>query len=232
MSNPSNKIPIQVPLQYHEYASNFVTFMQRYYEWMHRTSSLTKEESDFLIENSGIKEAIQRGSILNPGATSDLLPELITLEEIHQEFVTSDDDYFENSDASRLQTYIDNEESIKGWTKAFGIKSFGAGVDKTLMVSLIKHVNAIKGTEKAIELFFSIYFNEDVQVYYPKFDIAVIDDNMIPDVSGTIRDDYYYNEFSYVIRVNGDLNSYTDLFAEIYLKNIHPAGFKVFLEKI
>ena len=231
MSNPSNKIPIQVPLYYHEYAQNFMLFMQRYYDWMHRTCGLSQEEVQYLIDNSDIKDAVSRNVVLNPGASSDLLADFINLEEIHQEFVTSDEEYFEGSDEIRFQTHIESEESIDGWKNSFGIKTFGQTVDKTLMISLMKHINAIKGTEKSIELFFSIYFDEEVEVYYPKFDIATIDDNMVPDVSGVIRDDYYYNEYAYVVRVTGELNSYTELFDEIYMKNVHPSGFKVFLEK-
>lgn len=103
-------------------------------------------------------------------------------------------------------------------------------LDHTRWLKLLKHVYSIRGTKKSMELFFWIYFGVPVNIYYPKGDIGGLDDNF--DLDGTVglRDDYYYDEYTYVIRVPGDVTEFEGVFERVYRQHFHPSGFNVFLE--
>lgn len=103
-------------------------------------------------------------------------------------------------------------------------------LDHTRWLKLLKHIYRIRGSKKAIELFFWIYFGCPIQIMYPKEEIGGLDANF--DLDGTVglRDDYYYDEFSYVIRVPGDAKDFEGVFNKVFREHFHPAGFTVFLE--
>lgn len=103
-------------------------------------------------------------------------------------------------------------------------------LDHTRWLKLLKHIYRIRGTKKAIELFFWIYFGCPVSVYYPKEEIGGLDDNFECDGATGMRDDYYYDEFTYVIRVPGDVIDFEGVFERVFRQHFHPAGFTVFLE--
>lgn len=198
------------------------------------STGLLKYIQDQTVDQS----IIQQGAMINPAAALNTLADNVLLEEVNEVFLTADDEYFTGADGAFLDVPRLYQEMLDSWFRSMGTVSVindklnNNVVDQVLMVSLMKHLNGIKGTEQSMRLFFNLYFNAEVEVYQPKFDIAVIDGNWIPDVKGHIRDDYYYNEFAYVIRTPDDPSVYTDLFNSVYLKNVHPAGFKVFLEKL
>lgn len=141
-----------------------------------------------------------------------------------------------NDPLFELET-IDNQ-ILDGWFNSMGFDRIkrkkvndASNIDQILLLSLLKHIYAIKGTETSIRLFFNLFFDEDVVIYQPKHDIALIDDNWILEDAQIIRDDERYQEFSYVIVVSQDVSAYSDIFTNIYLKLIHPIGFRVELEK-
>lgn len=103
-------------------------------------------------------------------------------------------------------------------------------LDHTRWLKLLKHIYRIRGSKKAIELFFWIYFGCPIQIKYPKEEIGGLDDNF--DLDGTVglRDDYYYDEYSYVIKVPGDVSQFEGVFNKVFREHFHPAGFTVFLE--
>ncbi|AVO22992.1 head closure Hc2 [Erwinia phage vB_EamM-Bue1] len=103
-------------------------------------------------------------------------------------------------------------------------------LDHVRWLKLLKHIYRIRGSKKAIELFFWIYFGCPIQVKYPKEEIGGLDDNF--DLDGTVgmRDDYYYDEYSYVITVPGDVSQFEGVFNKVFREHFHPAGFTVFLE--
>lgn len=103
-------------------------------------------------------------------------------------------------------------------------------LDHSRWLKLLKHVYRIRGTQKATELFFWLYFGAPIRVSYPKEKIARLDDNFVLDGDNTLRDDNYYNEYSYVIKVPGDVERYQGVFDKIYRRHFHPTGFTVFLE--
>lgn len=236
--------------KYYEWMFRTGGFTKEEVEFLRADTSWVKNDVDLFVKTGLLKYTdinstdivdraiIQLGNIPSPGAHSDALADNILMEEVFQEFVTADDEYITDASGIILDTHKLYDEIVDGWfdsmnsNRVINDKFAGNTVDPVLMITLLKHMNGIKGTDKSIKLFFNLYFNEEVEVYQPKFDIAIIDDNFIPDVHGIIRDDYYYNEYSYVIRVQNDISTYETIFNDIYLKNVHPAGFKVFLEKI
>lgn len=104
-------------------------------------------------------------------------------------------------------------------------------LDNVRLLKVLKDIYSIRGTEKAAQLFFSIFFGEPAEVYRPKDNIMIADESMVLDGENSIRDDEFYNEFSYVIRTSRDPIVYDYYFRTIYLKHFHPAGFKVFMMK-
>lgn len=106
-------------------------------------------------------------------------------------------------------------------------------LDYIRLIKIIKKVYQVRGTLKSIELFFDLFFGEPIDVIYPKTSIFIIDDvsSVIDDSDSVIRDDYVYNEFSYVIKTPKDPSTYETLFNSIYLKYFHPSGFRVFIQQ-
>ena len=182
------------------------------------------------------RSIIELSNIQNPGQYSDALAQNILLEGEKSDYLTIDDEEFITADNVQLALQKFDNEMIQNWFNMMGAerptfdKIISSSIDEVLFITLMKHINGIKGTEQSMRLFFSIYFNETIDIYQPKFDIAVIDGNWILDGTSVPRDDFKYNEYSYVIRLSGQLSNYEDIFNRIYLKNVHPAGFKVFLE--
>lgn len=103
-------------------------------------------------------------------------------------------------------------------------------LDHTRWLKLMKHIYRIRGTKKAIELFFWIYFGCPVKVFYPREEIGGLDDNLECDGATGMRDDYYYDEFTYVIQVPGEVSDFEGVFERVFRQHFHPAGFTVFLE--
>lgn len=131
-------------------------------------------------------------------------------------FIPQGDDNFITSNGDRLTVYI---EGTRRRT-----------LDHPRWLKLLKHIYKIRGTQKSIELFFWIYFGLPVSIYYPKEDLAGLDDNFECDGSVGLRDDYYYDEYTYVIRIPGDVSEFEGVFEKVFRQHFHPAGFKVFLE--
>lgn len=195
---------------------------------------------DPTVAPSVLDEAIiDLSNTSNPGNQSSALPDNFTMEQNFNGYTAVDGS--EITDANDAAVELDTVENtiLDGWFNSMGfdrikrsrIKAL-TNIDQVLMLSLLKHIYAIKGTEASIKLFFSLFFDEQVTIYQPKEDIAVVDENWILDDIQVIRDDELYQEYSYVIVVNGDPASYQDIFEAIYLKIIHPAGFRVEIQQL
>lgn len=138
-----------------------------------------------------------------------------TFQEFGQ-FVPDGSDSMQTADGNNFTVYI---EGTKRRT-----------LDHTRWLKLLKHIYRVRGTKKAIELFFWIYFGCPVSVYYPKSEIGGLDGNFECDGEIGMRDDYYYDEFTYVIQVPGDISDFEGVFQRVFRQHFHPAGFTVFLE--
>jgi hypothetical protein len=255
-----------VPAHYREYAPRFITFLEKYYEWLYRASGLTENEiEDLRNDTSWLEKDIDRfistgklryfdqealptivedaiidiNNTANPGIQSSKMPDSFTMEDDFNGYHTSDGS--EITDANDITVELSTVENqiLDSWFNSMGFDRIKRSriealnnIDQVLMLSLLKHIYAIKGTEASIKLFFNLFFDEQITIYQPKQDIAVIDDNWIIDNIQVIRDDELYQEYSYVILVNGEVEDYQAIFEGIYLKVVHPSGFRVELQKI
>ncbi len=132
------------------------------------------------------------------------------------EFVPAGSDGLLTSDGDTFSVYLDDTKRRT--------------LDHPRWLKLLKHIYSIRGTRKAIELFFWIYFGVPVKIKEPKNEIGGLDDNFDLDGYVGLRDDYYYDEFSYVIMVPGDITEIQGVFDKVFRQHFHPAGFTVFLE--
>lgn len=172
------------------------------------------------------------------GIQAKMLPDNFNLEDNFNGFVTADDMQFNDANNNDIEMSTVENNILDGWFNSMGFDRIKRAkiltpnsLDQVLFLSLLKHIYAIKGTEQSIKLFFDLYFNEQVTVFYPKPFIGVIDDNLIVDDVQLIRDDEEYQEYSYVINVAQPVTYYQDIFETIYKKLIHPAGFRVVLKQ-
>lgn len=173
------------------------------------------------------------------GEIADELSNNFSLDEMFSEYLTTDNSTF--TDINDISVELNTVENtvLDSWFNSIGLDRIKRrrmtslnSIDQVLMLSLMKHIYAIKGTETSIKLFFSLYFDEDVTIYYPKNDILLIDDNWVLESTKVIRDDEEYQEYSYVILVSDDVSTYKDIFESIYIKTVHPSGFRVALRQI
>jgi hypothetical protein len=255
-----------LPAHYRQYAPRFITFLEKYYEWLYRTSGMSDSEiADLRNDTSWLEKDIDRfiasgklryfdsstdpnvldaalidiASTDNSGTQAKMLPDAFVMEDIFDGYRTADGLDFADKDESNIELSTVEDNILDGWFNSMGfdrvkrsrIKALEL-VDQVLMLSLLKHIYAIKGTEASMKLFFDLFFDEEVEIFQPKPLINVIDDNMIVDGLTLIRDDELYQEYSYMIYVANEPDYYKDVFDTIYLKLIHPSGFRVELKQV
>lgn len=252
-----------LPAHYRELAPRFITFLEKYYDWLYRSSGLSDAEIDDLRnDTSWLEKDIDRfiatgqikyidqtddatvidsslvelNNVANPGDLSAKLSTNYMLDEDFKGYLTSDGSVFSDTNDVTVELPTVENDVLDSWFSSMGldrIKRYRMdaldNIDQVLMLSLLKHIYAIKGTQASIKLFFNLFFNETVEIYQPKIHVAVIDDNWILDDVQVLRDDEMFQEYSYVIVVDNALESYKDIFQFIYMKTIHPSGFRVVL---
>lgn len=254
-----------VPAHYREYAPRFITFLEKYYEWLYRTSGLTEAEvNDLRADTSWLEKDIDRfittgqlryfdpvaeptivedviidlSNTNNAGIQSNKFGDNFTMEDDFNGYATVDGSEIVDSNDSTVELSTVENTILDSWFNSMGFDRIKRSrlkalnnIDQVLMLSLLKHIYAIKGTEASIKLFFDLFFEEQITIYQPKQDVAVIDENFLLDDIVVLRDDERYQEYSYVIVVQGDVVDYKEIFNSIYLTSIHPSGFRVELVK-
>jgi len=100
-----------------------------------------------------------------------------------------------------------------------------------LMTRLLSNFYRNKGTQLSVEQFFKAFFNEDVEVSYPKKDIFILNDKPGGSLIGPqslkyVQDNKKYQIFSILLKTGLSLDQYEKL----YKKMIHPAGFYLGVE--
>lgn len=181
---------------------------------------------------------IDLSNTIAAGTQSDQIPDNFVMENDFNGYATSDGSEVVDANDSTVELSTIENNILDGWFNSMGFDRIKRNrlkaldnIDQVLMLSLLKHIYAIKGTEASIKLFFSLFFDEQITLYQPKNSIAFIDENWVLDDVQVIRDDELYQEYSYVILVQHDIEDYQEIFESIYLKSIHPAGFRVVLQK-
>lgn len=273
MISQKNRIRDLIPEHYLSDYPKFVVFMEKYYEWLYREGSMSSEERQILIDTPDwlgvdvdkyLKTGQQKNlltvdeisqqvisefsSMVPPGTASKNINRNHLLERSFVQMETLDGLSIQDVNGMTVETPNTNPLRIQEWVSDQGYYLPAQAInnkkiDEILFVRLIKSMHLIKGTAKATELFFHLFFNEDIAAnnpkdgspfWKPRVAITTIDDirHKIDHIDNQIRDDYFYNEFSYVIYVTQDYSHYKDLFENVYLQYIHPAGFKAFLQKV
>lgn len=107
-----------------------------------------------------------------------------------------------------------------------GLSSESFYANPRLMARLIADFYRSKGTQISAEQFFRAFFNEDVEVVYPKKDIFILNDKPGGSLIGPqslhyIQDDKRYQIFSILLKTGLSFSDYE----ELYKKMVHPAGF-------
>jgi hypothetical protein len=108
----------------------------------------------------------------------------------------------------------------------------------SLYKKIIRYYNT-RGTEESAVVFFRIFFNELIEIFYPRKFLFIPssgdwetteyrDRRGFPSDQDKIRDSYYWQEFSYEIRSALGIGSWIDS----YSKLVHPAGLKLFVALI
>jgi hypothetical protein len=166
---------------------------------------------------------------------SHLLPEVYAQD--YPQLVKFLEKYYEFTDEEMSGSF---EETIRGLFDIRDISStslehldyilseIGNGLDHTefvanprLMTKLISALYRAKGTQISVEQFFKSFFNEDIELVYPKRNIFILNDSWIgPQYLRFIQDDKRYQIFSVIIRTGLSFSDYEVL----YKKFVHPAG--------
>jgi len=104
-------------------------------------------------------------------------------------------------------------------------ESFHYNRDPYMMVRLLAKFYRAKGTEISVDQFFLAFFDEEVEITYPKKDIFKLNDKVGGSIIGPqsmkfIQDDRRYQIFSVLLKTGMSLADYEP----IYKKMVHPAG--------
>ncbi|QGZ15993.1 hypothetical protein Kuja_0020 [Vibrio phage vB_VchM_Kuja] len=228
-----------IPKHYLKEYPIFVEFLQEYFNYLHRVRLLTpdlenklreiltderdidllrnlKNEVDTLRDQRNFTNKPEKNIVvkLKDGrilATND--GRMVAFQEnnkIEINAINSDRDFETEFDSIRKGVY---------------------GIDQKRFIRIFKDLKSIAGSQQIIKLFFSWLYDGEINVYYPKIDIAKLDDNAVLDGRQKLRDDVFYSEFSYQVQAYGrQLVPVVEPYHEIYKKHFHPAGFSLFIE--
>lgn len=177
-----------------------------------------------------------------------------TLQRVGYEFNTADGFVFEAApdeiemDGRVFISGNNNQDNISEWFNTLGFPyishdnisddevGYLITIDEIRLLKILKYIHAIKGTTKSIQLFFSIWFGEEVLISYPKFKMAIIDGDvngsgMVPDGGTVMRDDEKYQEYSIVIETDRDPLQYDSIMNKVFKPLFQPSGFRVELKQ-
>ena len=113
-----------------------------------------------------------------------------------------------------------------------------ASIDETVAIRLFEYWYKSKGTKEAVEAYFRIFLNTNVEVAYPKDEMLIVDggnwdddlgdytdnDSKLDETTARIQDDWFYQAYSYLVTAGQSISDWGDTFN----KAAHPAGFNVF----
>ncbi len=220
-----------VPAHYFEEYPKFVEFMDLYFKFIYRDRG---ELPKSMLEELSVDEANKRGVgrvMQDQHASQSLEREFVPLLDVDGVPFLDENDrplYVEKDWEEDINQWYDDLSFDKSQTDADG--SVLGNIDDVRLIKLLKDIFAIRGTRHAMTLFFTIFFEVTPTIVYPRMVISKIDDNFVLDGDNTPRDDYYFQEFSYVIQMPITLTESQKGFLAFYKKYFHPAGFQMFVE--
>lgn len=235
-------VDIVIPSHYVDDYPKFVEFMNAYFKFLYRQrGGMTEAELDDLIETKGRLLAVEMNNTPAACAATDEMVKGSFLERGFRGFMAKDGGLLTTSDNRSIEASEDRSVYINRWYQDMGFSKESvtpvesnkmSKLDDIRIVKLLKSLFEIRGSQPAMELFFSIFFDSKITVEYPREKIAIIDDNFVLDGTSVPRDDNYYSEFSYVIKIDEKKTKNQDLVVDFYKYYFHPSGFKMFIENM
>ena len=162
-------------------------------------------------------------------------PNLITFLEKYYDYLDSDGASSFDYKLRKIYEKRDTQETSSDLLK-FIIEEIAAGntggnfIDPSFYSQRIHELHRTKGSRFSIEEFFRAFFQENVEVVYPKKDIFTIGHDLAGPLSRIgaesnkfIRNNALYQVFSILIK--SSISQATWL--ELYKKFVHPAGFHI-----
>lgn len=154
-------------------------------------------------------------------------PKIVSFLEEYYNFLDSDGAKSFQSDIYDILSYRDTEEIPNDLLNllVYEIGSKLENVDKfddeRFALGRLPYFYRDKGSAKATEEFFRLFFQTDVEIEYPKKDIFLVgEDEIGPDYEHYIQDYAKYQTYSILLKVGLSVSQYQSL----YKKFAHPAG--------
>lgn len=146
--------------------------------------------------------------------------------------------FFESSDGQTILASDEDNLHIETWLRennltelANNISSDNFDFDTISLIKVINHLFKIKGTTECARIFFSIIYSGEVYVELPRNKIAILDDNFTLDENIKLRDDYEYDEFTYIINLVGSkFDIIGSKYLDMYKRVFHTSGFRCILK--
>jgi len=240
-----------LPLHFKEMYPKLVAFIETYYEFMNDSgfmnsvirsriqngeTELVRDDAEAFVATlderlSGLDQQtadIHVSDWRAPNWWSANMMSILNMERIPESFLTSEQNIFKTSDGETYQSNFVHKKTIENWMKDAGFPEASAfGGDAILTSRILRSLYQLKGTSKALELFFNVFYGEQVTIINPNKLIACIDDNFILDSNVQIKDDLLFSEYSIIVQSEHPREYYEPLYTDVYLKMFHPAGFGV-----
>lgn len=232
-----NRIGVKavVPGHYLQEYDVFVEFMNTYFDYIYRDrNGMPKEVQDAL------EGGFDHPAVRERGASASLRDhnQNMSLARRFRPLTDGDDRPLLDENGRPLLVQEDIDEYVEAWYADYGFFKPARGtsdevvsnVDVVRVIKLLKDLFRIRGSKQAARLFFRMFFGVTPEIEYPRKKISTIDDNFVLDGDNVPRDDYYYQEYSYVIRLPVDKSHGQGYYVELFEKYFHPAGFMLFVE--
>lgn len=247
----SMRVGKHLPLHFKEMYPKFVAFIELYYDFMNSSdvmnevfrgriqageTNLIRDDSDLFIATlderlSGIRQEqgdIEVSDWRAPSWWTENMMSILNMERIPESLFVSNDEVLTTRDGEVFQSNFVFKRTVEDWMKDSGFPEASVfGGDIILTSRILRSLYQLKGTSKALELFFNVFYGENVNVINPNNLIACIDDNFVLDSNVQIKDDLSFSEFSIIVQTEREKDYYEPLFTDVYLKMFHPAGFGV-----
>lgn len=134
------------------------------------------------------------------------------------------------SDERDLAVPDENAYHLQSWLEDKGLGAMGSspiGTDLATIIKLAKHLFKVRGSLFCAKVFFEATYGGTVYPVLPRNQISALDNNFILDGESRLRDDYEFDEFTYVINLVGSkYDLLGDKFFKVWKDNFHPGGFR------
>lgn len=172
-------------------------------------------------KNFGVYERVM--NVLDGKILSRSVSELLSLDSFTLQ--TSDDYGLSSKDEDNTPLYQWLME--KNLIEIANAPSEDIRVDLVNLIKVARHLFKIRGTTECARIFLSAMYGGEVHVELPRLKIATLDDNFTLDEGIKLRDDFEYDEFTYIVNlVDSDYFKIGPKYFELYKRVFHASGFR------